>query len=204
MDTTPKPRFMLDVRYLGSYISAMCKDGLVSIPGLLLEESRLALLSEMEAMELQQAETETGPYRVKQDYVYQTEFPEDSLFVQLAQEVSRNVNAAAYSMLSKTLNYNDMVVQRYEPTDMGISPHRDGLRYRDVIAIVILEGEGEFFRCDDRDGSNPVAIRNDPGDVLLMEAPGFFYRERQPFHYVGKIHSRRTSFALRQNRLLEK
>ena len=68
------------------------------------------------------------------------------------------------------------------------------------MCVFVLEGMGRFCLCDDRDGKNSRAVRNDPGDLILMRAPGFAGADIQPFHFVDRIVRRRTSFALRQKK----
>ena len=75
------------------------------------------------------------------------------------------------------LHFNDLIVQNYPPGCQGITPHRDHVRYRIVVAIFLLTGDGNFCTCDDRKGVGAKTIPAVPGDLLLMTAPGLVRRE---------------------------
>ena len=98
------------------------------------------------------------------------------------------------------LQFNAMVLQRYEPGQLGITPHRDRLSSINLICIYTLAGQGQFYRCADRQGTDTVAIDTTPGNAILLRAPGFLGSQARPFHTIGNIRSTRYSFALRQQR----
>ena len=95
---------------------------------------------------------------------------------------------------------NDMVLQRYQPGPVGISPHVDGRSMINLVCIFVLEGEARFCICRARDGCCAVSIDNEPGRVVLLRASGFYGCYRGPFHFVSDITSQRTVFSLRQRR----
>jgi hypothetical protein len=66
------------------------------------------------------------------------------------------------------------------------------------VCLFILEGKGRFFICQDRSGSGAREIPNQPGEVLLMRAPGFLGSQERPFHLVREIQEPRYVFGLRQ------
>lgn len=99
---------------------------------------------------------------------------------------------------SSKLAFNALVLQRYEPGQLGITPHRDSLRAVNLIAIVNLSGVAEFYRCDDRQGANAVQLDTTPGNVIFLRAPGFLSTVVRPFHFVTGIRSIRYSLGLRQ------
>jgi hypothetical protein len=94
---------------------------------------------------------------------------------------------------------NDLVVQRYRPGSAGITPHRDHLRYRGLVALVLLEGDGAFAVCADRAGTAARDIATRPGDLILMRAPGLFDRADRPFHFLRGISIGRLSIGLRHD-----
>jgi hypothetical protein len=98
------------------------------------------------------------------------------------------------------LTFNSAVLQRYEKGSIGITPHRDGLSYINLVCLFIVEGRGRFFVCSDRSGRDSNEIDASPGNVILMRAPGFLYSKDRPFHYVNDIQERRYVFGLRQKR----
>lgn len=94
--------------------------------------------------------------------------------------------------------FNAMVLQRYLPGELGITPHRDSLRAINLIALMNLGGTAEFHRCDDRQGRNSILLDTTPGNAILMRAPGFLDAQIRPFHYLTNIRSIRYSLGLRQ------
>ncbi len=101
---------------------------------------------------------------------------------------------------SSRLQFNAMVLQRYQPGQLGITPHRDRLSSINLICIYTIAGQGQFYRCTDRQGTDMVAIDTTPGNAIFLRAPGFLGSQARPFHAIGNIRSTRYSFALRQQR----
>lgn len=96
------------------------------------------------------------------------------------------------------LALDDLMLQRYAPGTIGITPHRDHVRYRNLIALFVLCGEGRFLFGGDRAGRGAREIPHRPGDVILSVAPGFRRRSERPMHSVRDIRSERYVFGLRQ------
>jgi len=105
------------------------------------------------------------------------------------------------------IHFNAMVVQKYEPGSIGITPHRDGKRYKNLVCLFVLEGQGRFFVSRDRAGNDAIEIDASPGNILFMRAPGFLgtnhalanIEEIRPFHLITEIETQRYTFALRQS-----
>lgn len=99
------------------------------------------------------------------------------------------------------LCFNSMVLQKYEPGSLGITPHRDGRRYINLICIFVLAGDGKFYVCADRSGRQSQEIPASAGDAILMKAPGFQGMPAcdRPFHYVTQIRTTRYTLGLRQH-----
>lgn len=87
------------------------------------------------------------------------------------------------------LDFNLPVLQKYKRGSIGITPHRDGLSYINLVCLFNIEGRGRFFICSDRSGRDSVEIDASPGNVILMRAPGFLPSKERPFHYVNDIQS---------------
>lgn len=98
------------------------------------------------------------------------------------------------------VEFNDLMLQRYAPGEVGITPHRDRSGYRNVICLFVLAGRGRFGVCADRGGTHTREIRNEPGDVILTRAPGFLRSDARPFHFVNDITEPRYVFGLRHER----
>ncbi len=97
------------------------------------------------------------------------------------------------------LSFNSMVLQRYEEGSIGITPHRDGSRFINLVCVFVIGGQGRFYICSDRSGRDAREIDASVGNVVLMRAPGLFgCRDNRPFHYVADIRKTRYTFGLRQ------
>jgi hypothetical protein len=94
--------------------------------------------------------------------------------------------------------WNAAVVQRYIPGQLGITPHVDSLRAVNLIALVNLGGQADFYRCDDRQGTHAVQLDTTPGNVVFLRAPGFLNSQERPFHFLTNVQSTRYSLGLRQ------
>lgn len=99
---------------------------------------------------------------------------------------------------ARPLRFNEMMLTRYEPGWLGITPHRDHASYVNLVALVVLGGQGRFCVTADRSGRDAREVNGTPGNVILMRAPGFLGTTLRPFHFVTDIRSRRTVFGLRQ------
>ena len=179
--------------------------GAVSLP--LLDESyRLSLLREAECYPYtpEPEYVGSGDRLVRQQMSSFDAFPPGSLYLGLRDALQiwleeRLVALPEYPF-STPLRFNSLSLQRYEPGSIGITPHRDGLRYINLICLLVIGGRGRFFVCADRSGRGAVEVDAAPGHLILMRAPGFMGETARPFHYVTEIYQRRYSFGLRQLR----
>lgn len=143
----------------------------------------------------------SGGREVYQDFDLCATFEADSPFWDMAQALEAQVHAAAALMpsspLSSDFRLNDLIVQRYEVGCRGITPHRDHLRYRELVALVTLQGHARFFVCEDRSGLDSREIDMPPGSLVLLPAPGFAGNDERPFHHLSDVTTRRVSVGLR-------
>ena len=114
------------------------------------------------------------------------------------------LSAVAPYPFEAPLVFNDLMLQVYEPGEIGITPHVDRTAYRNLICLFVLEGHGRFGVCSDRSGRGARIIAHEPGDVVLTRAPGFMESGRRPFHFVDRITERRYVFGLRHERIGER
>lgn len=189
----------IDTANLASRIAA---EGAVIIPSALSSDTvrELVLLAELETW--QKAESVVGTSEVEQDYSVVEAFHRESLFRLLAERTAAWVNSWGSLTGDWTwLHFNEMRLQRYDANSRGITPHRDGLRYRQIIALYVLEGGGRFGLCDDRTKAkepvNARALQMSAGDLVLMRAAGFLGEDIQPMHFVDSVKTRRITFGLR-------
>jgi hypothetical protein len=132
------------------------------------------------------------------------DFPPRSLFVEFRDSLQglfdRYLAEADPAPFTTPLRLDRTVLQRYPKGSLGITPHRDNLRYINLICVIVIGGRGRFFVCADRSGRDSVEIPADPGRMILMRAPGFQGSSRRPFHYVTDVTEERFTFGLRQRR----
>jgi hypothetical protein len=173
---------------------------------LLSEERRLELLKEARSYSYVQEQevVGTGTRTVRQQLGTLEGFPAASGFIALKESVQqlferRLAELTAYPFES-SLVLDRAVLQRYPEGSLGITAHRDNLRYINLICIVVIGGRGRFFVCADRSGRDSREIRADPGMIILMRAPGFMGSSHRPFHYVTQVEGERFTFGLRQTR----
>ena len=172
---------------------------------LLDEKLRLALLEEAEGYDYKQEQEVLGSAqrRVKQQVSSFTDFPQGSRYFLLRDVFEDLLNERLSEVephpLREPLRFNSMVLQRYEEGSMGITPHKDGKSYINLVCIFNIGGRGRFYVCSDRPGSNAREIDASAGRVTIMKAPGMFgFEDGRPFHYVSDIRDRRYTFGLRQ------
>jgi hypothetical protein len=174
----------------------------------LLEENfRVALLEEAEDYDYQPEDeiVGSGDSMVRQQVSSFDVFRDHSGYVLLKESFQdlleqRMAQLEAYP-LETSLSFNSMVLQRYEEGSLGITPHRDGLSYVNLVCVFIIGGRGRFYVCSDRSGRDAKEIDASPGNVIFMRAPGLFEAEdNRPFHYVSQIEEPRYTFGLRQKK----
>jgi hypothetical protein len=191
---------------IGRVLEELSSVGATSVK-ILDEDFRVALLKEAEGYDYKPEDeiVGSGDRLVRQQVSSFDDLPEGSGYVLLKnsfQDLLERRLADAESYLFETaLNFNSMVLQRYEKGSIGITPHRDGLSYVNLVCVFVIRGRGRFYVCSDRSGRDAREIDASPGNVILMRAPGLFGSEdNRPFHYVTDIQETRYSFGLRQRR----
>ncbi|HEY9877706.1 MAG TPA: hypothetical protein V6D29_04580 [Leptolyngbyaceae cyanobacterium] len=184
-------------------LGALSTDGAISVP-LLSEAARQALVQEAERFYYEpEVETYgTGDQTVRTEYSSCNEFAKVGLYADFQQAFQELLDQELSQLdvypFNTKLQFNDLVLQRYTPGQVGITPHRDSLWAIHLIALVNLCGEADFYRCDDRQGSNAVQLDTTPGNVIFLRAPGFLNTQVRPFHFLTGIRSTRYSLGLRQ------
>lgn len=120
----------------------------------------------------------------------------------VADELSRAFDSLPDRPFAAPFAPNDVVLQRYPPGSIGITPHHDGNSRVKIVCVLVLWGDGEFALCDDRAGTNPRSLFAPPGHLILLKAPGFRGAERGPFHLVSKIVRGRLILGIRERHSL--
>jgi hypothetical protein len=172
------------------------------------EDFRVALLKEAQDYNYEPEDEVVGigDRVVRQQVSSFEDFPEDSGYVLLKNAFQDLLEQCLVQLgtypFEMVLSFNSMVLQRYEEGSIGITPHRDGLSYINLVCVFIIGGKGSFYICSDRSGNDSIEIDASPGNVILMRAPGFLGSDDgRPFHYVTDIQESRYTFGLRQKRL---
>lgn len=183
-------------------VAALGETGAISLP-LLRDDFRRRLLEEARHAVFTRGRAEFGsPGRiVRQDMDVCDTFASGGAFQVLSRRFGTLVAAGLSSVtpypFATQLDLNDMMIQRYHAGSFGITPHRDGLRYINLVCLFTLCGRARFGICANRAGEQPHELDASPGTVIVMRAPGFLGSPERPFHYVADVREERYSFGLR-------
>ena len=184
------------------------REDAIAVPALT-AEYRAWLLEEARAVQFREARPVVGHGErlVRQRMGVHNDFGPDSRFLDLTRHYQSVWDGWLASMVSSPfeskLVFDDLMLQVYEPGEIGITPHMDRTGYRNLICLFVLEGRGRFGICRDRSGSGVRIIDHEPGDVVLTRAPGFRGSGHRPFHFLDRITERRYVFGLRHERRSE-
>lgn len=143
-----------------------------------------------------------GENTVRQQMSRFNDFPKDSQFI-LLRDSFQTWFASELAQLEEypfeyPLDLNTCELVKYQPGSLGITPHRDGFRYKNIICVFVIAGQGRFYTCSDRSGMGAIEIEVTPGNAIFMRAPGFLGQSERPFHFVKNIKTTRYVFGLRQ------
>ena len=191
----------LDSRQLISALGRLPAVQSLTVP-CLDEHERQTLVSLVDSLTYQSASPVMGGATtpVYQDFELCYDIPPDHQLWELARYLEKRIATTikkAGLQGHDALQFNDLIVQNYPPGCQGITPHRDHVRYRIVVAIFLLTGDGNFCTCDDRKGVGAKTIPAVPGDLLLMTAPGLVEEKPGPLHFVNDVTRRRRTIGLR-------
>ena len=132
------------------------------------------------------------------------DFPDESQFILLKNSfqalVDRGLEDLPVSPFETRLRFSSLVLQKYRKGSVGITPHRDRLRYVNLVCVFNIGGRGRFYVCPDRSGSDAREVDTSPGRVVLIRAPGFLGSRNRVFHFVRDVEETRYTFGLRQER----
>jgi hypothetical protein len=190
----------------GRVLEELSSVGAISV-GLLDEDFRVALLKEAVGYDYEPEDevVGSGDRVVRQQVSSFDYFPQDSGYVLLKNAFQRLLEQRLAGLgtypFETVLGFDSMVLQRYEEGSLGITPHKDGLGYMNLVCVFVIGGRGRFYVCSDRSGRDAKELDASPGNVVLMRAPGLFgVEDNRPFHYVAGIEERRYTFGLRQKK----
>lgn len=204
----PGPDFVSGAQDLAEALNRMAREDAVSLP-LLDEAACTALVAAANQLPYRRARPVIGEgdQAVHQDFDLCYSLPPGSPFHAVAARLEHHL-ATALDLAANDLDppllaapppLNDLIVQRYAAGSRGITPHRDHVRYEDIVIIIPLSGSARFQLCAARDSSGAREIPAPVGAGVLMRAPGFAGSRARPFHFVTDIAAERLSFGLRHD-----
>lgn len=96
---------------------------------------------------------------------------------------------------------NEVVIQRYQPGSLGITPHRDQRRFAHLVAVVTVAGSAPFTLCGNRAGDPLRTWPAAEGSLVLLRGPGLAGDpDGRPMHRVGgPTGAPRTSIGIRMH-----
>ncbi len=195
--------FLASPQELARTLARLAAEDAVSLP-LLSETAREDLLAASRGLSYRPARPVigTGDKAVHQDFELCMN-PPPGPFHACARTLEHLLQGALAELpdppLAAAPPLNDVVLQRYRPGALGITPHRDHARYRELVAILTLAGQARFFVCKARSGTDPHEVPIPPGSLLLRRAPGFAGRGDRPFHFLKDVTRQRVCLGLRHD-----
>ena len=174
-------------------------------------ETCAALSDLADQLHYREARPGTGSSRtpVYQDFELDYEVPREHPFWRIAEALQNVFGPLLDSFLPEArsdsdtnFSLNDLIVQRYPPGCSGISPHRDHIEYRVIILILLLSGDGDFRVHTERSETEGSVIDFQPGQLLMMGAPGIAPGFVRPFHSVRGVTAVRRTIGMRFDRRL--
>ena len=179
--------------------SALKTHGAVAVP-MLTTSTRERLLNEAQLFSYSDRSGKVGKAQVTQQFGAFTSFAPESDFLTLSRYLQQTCLELGLvgARFEPRLIFNEHVVQKYPAGSIGITPHIDSIRCRNMVVVCVLDGDGDFAICDDRGGKNTQVIPAPPGHVIFMAAIGFCGRTEQQFHFLHNIVGGRTTFGMRQ------
>ena len=165
------------------------------------------LRHEAHALPFRQAQPLVGN-DVYQDFLICFPAPLKNSFKRAAEMLEQACQSIARKhegLFESEVKINDFAVQNYPDHSRGIGIHKDGLRYRNLVFILKLDGESDFFICSDREGADRQLVPDEPGRLVILPAPGLAFMgraDRRPLHGVNNIVGGRLSIGFRQEQSL--
>ena len=200
--------FQLNQNRIGVFAKAVhsLKDSTFANPLFFAETEIQLLRSEALALPFRKAQPLAGK-DVNQDFFICFPAPLKNSFKMVAQMLEQACQTIAkeqQGLFESKVKINDFAVQNYPANSRGIGIHKDGLRYRNLVFILTLDGQSELFVCRDRQGTDRQLVLDEPGRLVILPAPGLYYmgqEDQRPFHGVDNVVGGRLSIGFRQEKL---
>ena len=203
-DTGQPPSWLtLDDDALAGALRGVARDGAARVPALSLPARRaLARTAGTLSFRTARPVVGSGERAVTQNFEIVDDVPSEGPLGAVAAELAQRLNAALRrddTPSCAPIIFNDRVVQRYPAGGVGISPHKDHVRYVHLVVNLVLSGFGRLYICPERSFDHALEIPGSAGDALIMRAPGFDGSDQRPFHAIGDVASERLVLGLRQD-----
>jgi hypothetical protein len=202
-DAQPQSWLSLSDDALADSLRRVERDGAATVPALSsASQTALAGVADQLSFRTARSVVGSGDRAVTQSFEIVDDVPETGPLAEVAAELAQRLNAVLArddTPACAAIAFNDRVVQRYPPGDVGISPHKDHVRYVHLVVNLVLRGAGRFYVCPERSFEGALEIPGSAGDALIMRAPGFAGSDHRPFHAIGAVAPERLVLGLRQD-----
>ena len=171
---------------LDAALRLVAEAGAAHVPHLLSEPFRRRLQRQIESLPFRPAPEVVGEVRQQTETWEPTEDSGSPPAIEaLRRALARAARRSGIRGL-RTWRPNDVAVQRYRAGSVGITSHRDGKRFRRLVAVVTTLGEAEFAIRHERHGEVMAGWEVGPGGLVLLRGPGLAgARDGRPFHEVS-------------------
>ena len=184
------------------------KIGALSIPNILLEKASEDLVNGAKSAKkfFWRPPKKEGPVIQEMESLYIEELNEECLDKKFKNSINkfRKEYIEIYKEIAEKAGFqenffNSIGIHYYQDTSIGITPHRDYAKDKDLISIFVLQGQARFCVCKDRNGSNYIELDSSPRSLILLRAARKNSEQKyRPFHYLESIKQERFSLIVRR------
>lgn len=189
---------------VGSFLHDLEHLGAIALRVLACEDAR-GLAEVAKTYRFSERPARYGPRNVVQRFsaCEEEDVPPDSSLRALSSALCRAVEtmmtgATCGTPFATPLCFNDHLVLRYPPHDVGLGAHRDHSQYVNLIVSLTLCGRSSFNVHDDAESPPKTIFHASPGMAVFMRAPGFLGEDVRPYHSVTDVSEERIALILKQ------
>jgi hypothetical protein len=162
---------------------------------------RAGILTVLRELLTEKAAPTSGPRNVRQDYEFVCAPGKVSILNMLRMDWNQVfadcLLGCSDNPIPAGFHFDTQDVHHYGATDVGIDWHRDGPQYRQVTALIVLEGDGDFMVARDHEGLGAQRIEAVPGDMILLAMSGFAGQKELLYHGIFRVTTTRTTMMFR-------
>ena len=194
----------LDITAIVTDLYDPLKPGALAVPDILDTEFRKQLLDEIKLLHYDESPRHYGHADQEVSHCVVRDTSRLPLIHSLNNQYSEVYERIA-EQAGFTSDLNSLIVHKFCKGAMGIGPHRDESKYRNLISVFVIDGEAPFYVCSGREKTdsgivalNPVKLDASPGSLILLRAPrNIGEKALRPMHYVGDVTKERYTIGLR-------